>query len=272
MLEKVVGEAGGTVKLVKMNIDEHPAVAGQLGIQSIPAVIAFVDGQPVDGFMGAVPERQIREFIDKVGGAGGNGAELAETLEAAAAAASDGDRETAARLYSAVLQQEPGNVDAIGGLAGLLFDSGDRQAADGVLAQAPADKLNAPAIAAVRTKMKLADDAARLGDPVEFERRLAANPNDHQARFDLAMIENARGLTHGGGRQPSGHHQGRARLERRRGALPAAEILRSLGRDRSGDAGGAPQAVVSTVFVSRTLRRGMVAKSATESQGAVMPG
>ncbi len=193
-LEKVVTEAGGRVKLVKMNIDEHPSVAGQLGIQSIPAVIAFVGGQPVDGFMGAVPERQIREFIDKLAGDGGAGEQLAELIEAAQAARASGDDDTAARYFAAVLQQDPANAEAIGGLADLMFDKGDKEAATEMLAQVPADKQDVPAVAAVRAKMKLAEEAASLGDPVELERRLAANPKDHQARFDLALVQNARGM------------------------------------------------------------------------------
>lgn len=191
-LEKAVKAAGGKVKLVKMNIDEHPGVAGQLGIQSIPAVIAFKNGQPVDGFMGAVPESQIREFIDRIGGRGA-GPQLAEVLASARQARETGDLQAAAALYDGVLAEDPANLDAIAGLADILFESGDKAGAEDVLAQAPDDKKDAPVIAAVRAKMALAEQAAALGDPAEFERRLAADPNDHQARFDLAMIENALG-------------------------------------------------------------------------------
>ena len=192
-LEKVGGAAAGRVKLVKMNIDEHPAIAGQLGIQSIPAVIAFKNGQPVDGFMGAVPESQIREFIDKLVGKDGGQPQIAEALAAAKQAEDAGDLQTAADIYDAVLQEVPDHVDAIGGLAGLLVEAGDTAGAEEVLARAPADKQDAPAVAAVRTRIALAAQAASLGDPAEFERKLAQNPNDHQARFDLAMIRNAQG-------------------------------------------------------------------------------
>jgi putative thioredoxin len=191
-LEKAVRAAGGKVKLVKMNIDEHPSIAGQLGIQSIPAVIAFKNGQPVDGFMGAIPETQIREFIDRVGGRGA-GPQIAEILTAAEEARAAGETEQAAALYDAVLAQSPDSVEAIGGLADLLFEGGDRAGAEELLASAPADKKDAPALAAVRARIALAEQTAALGDPAELERRLAADPKDHQARFDLAMIQNALG-------------------------------------------------------------------------------
>ncbi|MDQ6434134.1 thioredoxin [Mesorhizobium sp. LHD-90] len=191
-LEKVVRASGGKVKLVKMNIDDHPSIAGQLGIQSIPAVIAFKNGQPVDGFMGAVPESQIREFIDRVAGKGA-GPQLAEALAAAKQAREAGDLQAAAGLFDAVLAEQPDNADAIGGLADVLLEAGDRAAADELLASVPEDKKDAPAIAAVRARIALADKVAELGDQAELERRLAADPKDHQARFDLAMIQNALG-------------------------------------------------------------------------------
>jgi putative thioredoxin len=192
-LERVVAAARGAVKLVKMNIDEHPAIAGQLGIQSIPAVIAFHNGQPVDGFMGAVPESQIRDFIQKLVGKSGGQPQIAEALAAAGQAREAGDTQAAADIFAAILGEQPDNIDAIAGLADLLFEAGDTAAAEELLAGAPADKQATPAIAAVRAKIKLASEAAGLGDAAEFERRLAQNPKDHQARFDLALIRNAEG-------------------------------------------------------------------------------
>lgn len=191
-LEKVVQAAGGRVKLVKMNIDDHPSIAGQLGIQSIPAVIAFKDGQPVDGFMGSVPESQIREFVERVAGKDGV-AQIAQALEAAAQAREAGDPESAAGLYDAVLAEEPENIDALAGLADILFETGDTAAAGQVLDRAPEAKRDASVLAAVRAKIALAEQAAGLGDPAEFERRLALDPDDHEARFDLAMVQNALG-------------------------------------------------------------------------------
>jgi putative thioredoxin len=191
-LEKAVRAAGGKVKLVKMNIDEHPSIAGQLGIQSIPAVIAFKNGQPVDGFMGAIPESQIAEFLKRVIGKGA-GAEIADALAAATEARAAGDVQTAADIYSALLEQAPDNADAAAGLADLLFETGDEETARAVLGRVPEDKQDAPAVAAVRAKIKLAEEAAALGNPAELEARLARDPKDHQARFDLAAIRNAQG-------------------------------------------------------------------------------
>src|SRR3954470_20119167 len=168
LLEKAVKAAGGKVKLVKMNIEDHPSIPGQLGIQSIPAVIAFKDGQPVDGFMGAIPESQISEFLKRVIGKGA-GAEIAETLAAAAEARAAGDTQTAADIYSAVLEHAPDNVDAAAALADLLFEAGDQETARAVLGRIPADKESLPAVVAVRARMKLAEEAAALGNPAELE-------------------------------------------------------------------------------------------------------
>ncbi|MCP8938729.1 thioredoxin [Alsobacter sp. SYSU M60028] len=200
VLEKVVTAARGAVKLVKMNIDEHPQIAGQLGIQSIPAVIAFKGGQPVDGFMGALPEAQVKAFIDKVAGPAGPGP-VEEILEEAEAIAATGDVTGAAALYAEALEHEPGNLRAIAALAKLHLDLGDLEAAKRFLAMAPADKAGDPAIAAVRAAIDLAEQAAALGDHAELEAKLAANPADHQARFDLALA-----LAAGGDREAATDH------------------------------------------------------------------
>ncbi|PZU91993.1 MAG: thioredoxin [Chelatococcus sp.] len=191
VIEKVVKAAGGKVKLVKMNIDEHPQIPGQLGIQSIPAVIAFERGQPIDGFMGALPESQVKAFIDKLVGPTGPG-EAAELIAAAKAAVEAGDPAGASELYGAVLGLEPANLEAIAGLARLHLDLGDLEGAKGILSTAPADKAGDPAIAAVRAAVELAEQAAALGDTAELEAKVAADPKDHQARFDLALALNAR--------------------------------------------------------------------------------
>ncbi len=192
VLEKVVASSGGKVSLVKMNIDDHPEVAGQMGIQSIPAVIAFKRGQPVDGFMGAVPEGQIRSFIERLVGPLGPTA-IDALLEEAAALDAAGDAQGAAELYAAVLQQEPDNADAIAALVKLHVKLDDLEGARSFLALAPADKLNHPAIASARSALELAEQAGDLGPAAELEARLAANPDDHEARFDLALAHNARG-------------------------------------------------------------------------------
>jgi putative thioredoxin len=194
VLEKAVAEAKGKVTLVKMNIDDHPQIAGQLGVQSIPAVIAFERGQPVDGFMGALPESQVRGFIERLVGplTGGSDALIAE----AEAATESGDADLAAELYARVLTEDETNPKAIGGLARLHVAAGDLESARGVLALAtpPAPgKEPDPAVAAAIAALSLAEQAESVGDLAPLQKALAANPDDHQARFDLAVALNARG-------------------------------------------------------------------------------
>ena len=194
VLEKAVADSAGKVKLVKMNIDDHPQIPGQLGIQSIPAVIAFDKGQPIDGFMGALPEGQVRGFIERLVGPLTSGAD--ELVAQAQAAAAKGDSAGAAALYSRVLTEDEGNVKAIAGLAKLHVDRGDLAQARAVLSLAPAPapgKDLDPAISAVNAAIDLAEHAAAVGDIVQLERALAANPADNQARYDLALALNARG-------------------------------------------------------------------------------
>ena len=186
IIEKVVKAAGGKVKLVKMNIDENPEIAGQLGIQSIPAVIAFQRGQPVDGFMGALPETQVKGFIERLVGPLGPGA-TEELIAQAQEAQAQGDAAGAAALYASVLTQEPDNLGALAGLARIELDAGHVEGARGILAQVPVAKLNDPMIASVMAAIELAEKSAALGETAELEAKVAAHPNDHQARFDLAM-------------------------------------------------------------------------------------
>ena len=186
IIEKVVKAAGGKVKLVKMNIDENPEIPGQLGIQSIPAVIAFQRGQPVDGFMGALPESQVKGFIERLVGPLGPGA-AEELIAQAQEAQANGDAAGAASLFAAVLAQEPDNLAALAGMARVELDAGNLEGARGVLAQVPATKQNDPAIASVIAAIELAEKSASLGDTAELEAKIAENPNDHQARFDYAM-------------------------------------------------------------------------------------
>lgn len=192
IIEGAVRAAGGKVKLVKMNIDDHPTIPGQLGIQSIPAVIAFVDGKPVDGFMGAQPESKINEFIEKLT-SDDREAQIEAALEMAAQAREAGDPQQAAQIYAAIVQQDARNAPALGGLADILFEAGQADQAREVLARVPEEGRTNPAVVAVEAKMALAEQVAALGDPAELQRRLDADPKDHQARFDLAMIQNARG-------------------------------------------------------------------------------
>lgn len=192
VLEKAVQAAGGKVRLVKMNIDEHPSIAGQLGIQSIPAVIAFKNGQPVDGFVGSVPESKINELIARLGVDDAKAA-IAEALTAALEARDAGDAEAAGQIYEAILAQAPDTLPAVAALAELSFEAGDTAGAKALLSALDPAKAASPEIASVLAKIALAEQADQLGDASEFENRLAANPGDHQARFDLAMLQNARG-------------------------------------------------------------------------------
>jgi putative thioredoxin len=191
VIEKAVKAAGGKVKLVKMNIDEHPQIAGQLGVQSIPAVFAFDRGQPVDGFMGALPESQIKAFIERLVGPVGPGA-VEELLAEAAARVDEGDATGAAELYAAVLAEEPDNTTALAALSKLHLQLGDLEGAKRFLDMAPAAKANDPAIAGARAAIEIAEQAASLGDLADLERRVAADSDDHQARFDLAIGLNAK--------------------------------------------------------------------------------
>jgi len=192
VLEKVIRAAKGKARLVKMNIDDHPAIPGQLGIQSIPAVIAFVNGQPADGFLGALPESQVTAFVerlikDRVGG------EEKDLLKAADAALADGDPAHAADLYAKVLQDDAGNTHALAGLARAYVETGALEQAKQMLALVPETKHNEAPVAAARAALELAEQAASLGPVAELEQKVAANPLDHQARYDLALALNAKG-------------------------------------------------------------------------------
>lgn len=192
VLEKAVKAAGGAVKMVKINIDEHPGIAGQMGIQSIPAVFAFKDGQPVDGFMGALPESQVAAFIKQLGGAP-DAVNKAAQIEAANAAFAGGDVAGAARAYAGVLQGESQNPEAIGGLARCYLEMGDLDHARQTLALAgPAIADKAP-VAGARAALELAAQSGKAGDLEPLRAKVAANPKDHQARFDLAVALNAAG-------------------------------------------------------------------------------
>ena len=192
VLHKVVEAAGAKVRLVKLNIDDHPQIPGQLGIQSIPAVIAFQRGQPVDGFMGVVPESQIRSFIEKLIGPIGP-APVEQMVTEALELAEAGDAAAASELFLSVLAEEPTHLGALAGLAKLHLVNGDLEGARAVLAQVPEDKRQDTAVSGVQAAIDLADQSAALGDVGEIEARLAANPNDHQARFDLALALAAHG-------------------------------------------------------------------------------
>ncbi|QFY61699.1 thioredoxin [Rhizobium grahamii] len=196
VIEKVVNEAEGRVKLVKMNIDDHPSIAGQLGIQSIPAVIAFVGGRPADGFMGAVPESQIREFIDRVAGPAGadQAAEIEAVLKEADELLAGGDVNGAAQLYGAVMQADPENAKALAGMANCMIAANQHERAREALTDLPETIANDAAIQAVLKKLEQIEEARKLGDPVALEHELANDPDAHEARLKLAKIRNVEGM------------------------------------------------------------------------------
>jgi len=192
VIEAAVTAARGAVKLAKMNIDDHPEIAGQLGIQSIPAVIAFKDGQPVDGFMGVQPESQIKSFIERVGGAAPQ--DPAEGyLEQADTLLTEKDFGGAAQLFGAVMQADPQNVRAISGLAQCYLGMGEKERAIQALDLAPEDKREDPAYVAAKSALELAEQAEALGDLAELQDRIDRDPLDLQARFDLALGLNGKG-------------------------------------------------------------------------------
>jgi putative thioredoxin len=193
ILEKVVRGAKGKLKLVKMNIDDHPSIPGQMGIQSIPAVIAFVNGQPADGFLGALPESQVVAFVERLT-KGRVSAEDKDLLKGADTALAEGDPAGAAELYARVLADEPTNVQALAGLARCYVASGALDQAKQTLAMIPESKHGDAAVAAARAAVELAEQATSLGPINELEQKVAANPLDHQSRFDLALALNAQGL------------------------------------------------------------------------------
>jgi len=192
MLEKAVTDADGAVRMVKVNIDENPEIAQQLRIQSIPTVFAFKDGQPVDGFMGALPESQIKAFVSGLTGGGhehGGPGHAEEVLAIAAEALAAGDINNAAQAYGHVLQDDPGNPKAVAGLATCYLKSGDIERAKTTLQLVRPDGAADEAIRAAEAELKLLESAnqAPRGEVEVLKAKLAADANDHQARFDLAL-------------------------------------------------------------------------------------
>jgi putative thioredoxin len=192
VLEKVVKAAKGKVKLVKMNIDEHPAIPGQMGIQSIPAVIAFVNGQPADGFMGALPEGQVMAFLERLTKEkiGGGDTDLLKSAEQALA---NQDYAGAAEIYAQVLAEDGASIPALAGLTRCYVATGAIEQAKQTLAMVPESKRSDTAVAAARAAIELAEQSQSLGPVNELEQKVAADPKDHQSRFDLALALNAKG-------------------------------------------------------------------------------
>lgn len=214
IIEKAVNEAGGRVKLVKMNIDENPEIPGQMGIQSIPAVVAFKDGKPVDAFMGAVPESQIKEFIDKIAGPGGDidqSAKIEEIIEKGFELLGEENFDEAVKYFGTALRADDSNLRAVAGLARCAIGHNEIERAKAMIDTIPEDRRDESDIAAVITQLELLEKAENAGDLDDLLRKLEADPDDHQTRFDLALAYNASGK-----RQDA-----------------AAALLEIIGRDRS---------------------------------------
>ena len=190
-LEKAVRAAKGAVKMVKIDVDANPAYAGQLRVQSIPTVYAFVNGQPVDGFQGAVPDSQIKAFIDKLTGGEGVNTDVEQLLSLGEESLGLNDLGGAAQAFAHVLTMEPDNQKAIAGMARVYLAEGDAEQAAQTIAMAPLDSKD-PSVQSVRAQLALAAKAP-TGATAELEAKVAADPNDHQARFDLAEAQSAAG-------------------------------------------------------------------------------
>lgn len=211
-LERAVQAARGKVRLVKVNVDENQALAAQMRIQSIPAVWAFFQGRPIDAFAGALPESQVKAFVDRLAKQSGQGDDaLDEALERAQQALDAGDFNAAGSLYGQILQVEPGHPSAIAGLARTLLGVGRRTEAEEVLSSAPPEAAKAPEVVSVIRELELMAEAGDVAtDTRALRERLAKNADDHEARVDLAMA-----LFAGGNRQ---------------GAID--ELIESIRRDR----------------------------------------
>ena len=185
MLEAAVKAAGGKVKMVKVDVDQNQRIAAQLRIQSIPTVYAFWQGQPVDGFQGAVPASELKAFIDRAAALAGDGG-LADAIAAAEEMLSEGAAVDAAETFAAILGEEPENPVAYAGLVRSHIALGNLDQADAFLTAAPAALAKAKELDAARAQLELARQAANAGPEAELRAAVEANPNDHQARFDLA--------------------------------------------------------------------------------------
>jgi putative thioredoxin len=192
-LEKLVKAANGKVKLVKINVDENQQLAAQMRVQSIPAVFAFVDGQPVDGFMGALPENQLKQFVDRLGSKGGLAEELDTAVSEANAAMAAKDYQTAAQIFAQVLQVDREHAAALAGLTRCQIEAGALESAKATLALVPPAKVNDPDVLSAKAALDLALNPVDLSGALALADAIAKNPEDLQARFDLAALQNAAG-------------------------------------------------------------------------------
>ena len=195
VLEAEVARHKGRVRMAKVDVDKNQMIASQLRVQSIPTVYAFFQGQPVDAFQGALPPGQVKQFVEKLAARGGDDGGLAAALEAAEQMLEDGAATDAAETFAAIAAEEPENAAAWGGLVRAHIAAGDLDAAKSALAQVPDAIAGAAAVEAARAGLTLAEQAAKAGPLADLEARVAADPNDHQARFDYAQALHAGGQT-----------------------------------------------------------------------------
>lgn len=186
-LEKEVNSRGGKVRMVKINVDENQQLAAQARVQSIPTVYAFKDGQPVNGFQGALPPIEIKSFIDKILDGAEDDGGLAAALEEAEAMLAQGDAASAAEVFAAILGEDPVNAAALGGLARAMLAQGKPDEAEALLANAPEEIATAKELEAARAKIALARQAEKAGPADALRAKVEADPTDHQSRFDLAQ-------------------------------------------------------------------------------------
>ena len=236
ILEKTVRATNGAVRMVKLNIDENPQIAQQMRIQSIPAVYAFKDGRPVDGFVGALPESQVKQFVQRLGGGKGGPSPVEEALAMAKQALQGGDHKSAGALYSQILQRDPANVEALAGNTRAMIARGELAKARQLLDRVPKENATHAEITAARSALELAEQAQKaMAGAKKLRARLAANPDDHEARFELATGSLRQRRARGRDRRALGPVQARSRVERAGGAQAAGEVLRGDGTDRSVD-------------------------------------
>lgn len=188
-LEAEVAAAGGKVTMAKVDIDQNQMLASQMRVQSIPAVFAFVDGQPVDGFMGAKPQSEIKEFVAKIAAMNADGGDLSEALAAAQEMLEQGAVVDAAEIFAAVLQEDPNNGGAFVGLIKAQMAAGETDQARAMLDNAPAELASDPDVLALKARLELADMASSVGPTDDLAAAVAKDENDHQARYDLAMAQ-----------------------------------------------------------------------------------
>jgi putative thioredoxin len=192
-LEKVVRQANGKVRMVKINVDENQQLAQQMRIQSIPAVYAFVNGQPVDGFMGALPESQLKQFVDRLGGQGSMAEEIEAAVAEGRAAFEQQDYQTAAQIFAQVLQVDREHAGAIAGLARCQIAVGDLENAQATLALVPPAKSGDPEVLSARAALELALNPVDVSEIGTLKAQIEKNPEDFQARLDLAVLLNGAG-------------------------------------------------------------------------------